>query len=520
MRLAVALLSLAVGMLACAAASQTLRIAVSVETTSIDPHFHSTTPNAQIARHIFDPLVALDERQQIQPGLAMSWRMVEPTRWVIALRPGVAFHDGQPFGAEDVVVSLRRAVAVEGSPGGYGSYLRAISAVTALDPLTVEIRTAVPHPSLPWDLTAVGIVPRAADGARTDAFNSGKLAIGTGPFRFAGWRKGEVLELDGNGRWWGGAVPWRNVVVRPIANDAARVASLVSGDVDLIEAVPTPLLADLGRRPGIHLAQAVTSRVIFIGLDSAREPTPFVTDAQGRPLAPNPLRDPRVRRAISLAIDRQAIADRIMEGAAVPAAQLLPEGYVGTSRRLAPDRYDPDGARRLLAAAGHPGGFTITLHGPTNRYPNDEKVLVAVAGMLQRVGITVRAVNLSTTVFKSRAAKREFSAFLDGWSTETGDSGLALRALLATADPKTGWGGFNRSGYSNRAFDDALAVALTAIDDGARADGLARAIEVAMDDAAMLPLYFQRAAWATGKGVVYAPRADEYTLAISARPAR
>ncbi|MGE0714436.1 MAG: ABC transporter substrate-binding protein [Alphaproteobacteria bacterium] len=505
---------------ASAAAAATLRVGVAVETSSLDPHWHSTSPNAQMVRHIYDPLVAQDAQQRLLPGLALSWRMAEPTRWVLTLRPGVRFHDGQAFGAEDVVVSLQRAVAVEGSPGGYGSYLRAIVEARAIDATTVEIRTAGPYPSLPWDLTAIGIVSRRAANARSDAFNDGTLAVGTGPFRLAGWKRAESLDLRRNDDWWSERPAWTAVAIRPVPEDAARVAALLADDVDLIEGVPTSALGELKRRTDIRLAQAITSRVLFLCLDSARDPTPFVTDAEGRPLVPNPLRDPRVRRAISFAIDRTALSERIMEGAATPAAQLLPSSYVGTSQRLVPDRYDPEAARRLLAEAGVPGGFTVTLHGPNGRYLNDDKVVVAIAGMLQRIGIVVRVASLPGSVFKTRAAKREFSLFMDGWSTETGDAGLAMRALIATADRRTGWGGNNRSGYSNPAFDAALAAALTVGEDAPRAAALARAIEVAMDDAGLLPLYFQAATWASRAAITYEARSDEYTLAASARPAR
>lgn len=501
------------------AAAQRLRVGVSVEHSSLDPHFHSTLPNAQIARHIFDPLVAQDAGQRLVPGLALSWTMAEPTRWVFQLRPDVRFHDGRAFEAEDAVVSLRRAVAVEGSPGGYGTYLRAIASTRAIDATTLEIRTREPAPTLPWDLTAVGMVQRTAIEAKTEAFNLGTAAVGTGPFRVVSWRKGEGLELARNSGWWGGAAPWERVSIRPIANEAARVAALLAGDVDLIDAVPSTALADLRRRDDVRVADAVTSRVLFLALDSRRDPSPFVTDAEGRALSPNPLRDPRVRRAISLAVDRPGIAERIMEGAAVPAAQLLPPSYPGTSQRLRPDRHDPEAARRLLAEAGYEKGFHLVLHGPNGRYLNDDRVTVAIAGMLQRIGIRAQVSSLPANVFKARAAKQEFSLFMDGWSTETGDAALALRGLLATPDAATGWGGYNRAAYSNPAFDRALRAALEIGDDGARSRALGAATEIAMEDAGMVPLYFQRASWATRKAFRYEPRADEFTLAASTRPA-
>jgi peptide/nickel transport system substrate-binding protein len=197
------------------ALAQRLRVGVSVEHSALDPHFHSTSPNAQIARHIFDPLVAQDAGQRCAGPRPVLDHGREPTRWVLKLRPDVRFHDGKPFEAEDAVVSLRRAVSVEGSPGGYGTYLRAIAGTRAIDATTLEIRTHGHAPTLPWDLTAVTMVQRSAIEAKSEAFNSGTAAVGTGPFRFVAWRKGDALELARNSAWWGGPVAWERVTIRP-----------------------------------------------------------------------------------------------------------------------------------------------------------------------------------------------------------------------------------------------------------------------------------------------------------------
>lgn len=505
-----------------AAAQETLRIGVAVETSSMDPHLAASINNAQTLRHVFDPLIAQDAAQRPVAGLALSWGMDadDPRRWVIRLRPGVRFHDGQPFGAEDVVVSLRRAMDPPGGVGGYGSYLRQVTGFAVRDEHTLELRTAEPHPALPFDLTAPMIVSRRAATAPAEAFNSGEHAAGTGPFRFVAWRRGVALELERNPAWWGDAPAWRRVQIMPRQLDGARVAELLAAEVDLIDLVPTAAVETIRRRADLALAETVSSRLVFLALDAMRGTTPFFTDAAGRPLEPNPLRDPRVRLALSLALDRPALVAQVMGGMAVPAGQLLPEGMAGTSPDLPPEPHDLAEARRLLRAAGVPEGARLVLHGPNDRYLNDEKVLVAVAAMLRRAGIAAEPVVAPFSVFRARQRRMEASATLGAWGTETGDASLALRALLGAPGRATGWGQVNFMGYANEAFEAALSEGLRQTAEPARAAALARAMEIGIRDRALLPLYFQKASWATRRGVTYHPRADEYTLAVSATSSR
>ncbi|WP_372621834.1 ABC transporter substrate-binding protein [Falsiroseomonas sp.] len=505
-----------------AAPAELLRIGVAVETSGIDPHLSASQPNAQALRHVFEPLVAMDAAQRPVPGLAVSWELdrVDPRRWVFRLRPGVRFHDGQPFGAEDVAASLRRAMDPPGGVGGYASYLRQVVGFTVLDEHTLELRTAAPHPALPFDLTAPMIVSRHAAAAPPDAFSSGQRAAGTGPYRFAGWRRGTELLFERNPAWWGEKPAWARVQMLPRSQDGARVAALLAGEVDLIDQVPTTALETIRGRPDLRLSQAVTSRLIFLALDAMRPVTPFMTDSAGRPLQPNPLRDPLVRRALSLALDRGAIVSQVMGGMALPAGQLLPPGMIGTDPSLLPDPHDPAEARRLLRQAGVPEGARLVLHGPNDRYLNDEKVLVAVAGMLRRVGLAAEPVVAPFSVFRARQRRHDASMTLNSWGTETGDASLALRALLGAPGRPTGWGQVNFLGYANEAFESALATAMREADEPARLAALARATGIAMADRGVLPLYFQHAVWASNRGVDYRPRRDEYTLAISAHPAR
>ena len=235
----------------------------------------------------------------------------------------------------------------------------------------------------------------------------------------------------------------------------------------------------------------------------------------------NPLRDPRVRKAISKMIDREAIVSRIMEGQAQPAGQLLPDGYFGTSKKLKPDKYDPEGAKKLLAEAGYPNGFGLTLHTPNNRYINDEKVAQAIAAFMTRNGIPTKVEAMPSGVFFSRGSKLEFSFLLAGWGAETGEASSPLRSLLATFDPKQGMGASNRGRFSDAGLDALIHTALGTIDDTKRGLMLAAACEKAIgEQMGIIPVHYEVSTWATRKGITYKARSDQYTLAHEVRPVK
>ena len=516
----VALLAATVFLWGISASAQDLSIGLAAESSSLDPQFYATVSNESLAQHFFDPLIRQDEHQRLLPGLAESWRAVDATTWEFRLRPGVTFHDGSDFTAEDVAATIRRAPRVTSNPGSFAIYARAIKEIEILDPLTIRFHTATPYPLLPNDLSALEIISRRFESATTEDFNSGRAMIGTGPFRFTGWRPGESVSMERNDGYWGAKPAWAHVTLKPISNDSARVAALLSGGVDVIEGVPTSILASLRQRPDVALAQAVTNRLIYLQIDVAREHSPFVTDRAGRPLDRNPLQDRRVRLAISKAINRPAIVEHVMEGAAEPAGQLLPAGYFGVSPRLSPEAFDPEGARRLLAEAGYPDGFGITVHGPNDRFLNDERILQAIGQMLARVGIDAKVEALPSSIYFPRAAKSEFSLFLVSWSSETGEPSGPLRGILATRDPSRGWGASNRGGYSSPPLDAALGEALGTIDEPRREQLLQRATETAIGDLAIVPIQFQVAIWGMRPGLGYVPRSDGFTLAqaVSEKP--
>ena len=496
-----------------------LSVALGADVTSIDPHFHNLTPNNNVCNHIFDTLVGKDAKGRLEPALAESWRAIDDHTWEFRLRKGVKFHDGSDFTAADVVFSLDRVPTVPNSPSPFTTYSKQITEKIIVDPYTVRFRTAAPYPLMANDMSTIMIVSsRAAKGASSEDFNSGKAAVGTGPFRFVRWQKGDRIELARNERYWGPKVPWDRVTFRIITSDPTRVASLLAGEVRAIENVPTSDLARVAKSADLSLYRIVSHRVMYLHLDSARDKSPFVTDKAGKPLDRNPLKDVRVRRAMSKAINRQALVDRVMEGAARATGQLMPEGMFGYTPALKPEAYDPDGARKLLAEAGYPDGFGLTIHGPNNRYVNDDQVAQAIAQMLTRVGIVTRVESMPSAVYFTRANKLEFSLMLVGWGSDTAEASSPLKALLATYNNDKGMGQANRGRYSNSKMDALLDQALATVDDGRREKLLQQATELAMSDVGIITLYHQENLWATRKGVAYTPRADERTFAHQFRP--
>jgi peptide/nickel transport system substrate-binding protein len=496
-------------------------IGLATPITSLDPHFHNLTPNNGLGKHVFENLVVSDEFQNLKPGLAESWKALDTTTWEFKLRKGVKWHDGTPFTADDVIATFKRVPAVPNSPASFALFVKPVIDIRAADAHTLIMKTAAAHPLLPRDMTSVQIIPKSLAEAKTEDFNSGKAMIGTGPYKFVEYKPGDRVVLARNEAYWGAKPAWPKVQFRMITNGAARVAALLAGDVQMIENVPTSDIERIKSNPQLTVKSAVSTRVIYLHMDSGRDKnSPFVRTKAGQPMEANPLRDARVRRAISMAINRDVIVDRVMEKQAVAAGQMLAETFFGTSKKLPPEKFNPEGARKLLTEAGYPEGFQITLHAPNNRYVNDEKIAQAVAQYLTRIGIDTKLDTMPSNVFFSRGSKLEFSFLLAGWGSETGDTSSPLRALVGTFDPAQGLGSANRGRYSNEGLDAMITTAMTTIDDTKRGLLLAAASEKAMAEQAIVPLHYEVSVWATRKNLNYIARADQYTLAHELRPAK
>ena len=511
-------------MLASGVQAQTLTIGLGTEPTSIDPHFHNLGPNNQIAQHFFSRLLEQDEKQNLSPGLAESWKPINDLTWEFKLRKGVKFHDGSTFDADDVAFSFHRAGNHPNARSSFGLYTKG-KTIKIIDPYTIHISTEKPYPLMAVDVSNIHVVSANEKDKWEGEYNNGNSAHGTGPYKVVRWVKGEVLEMERYDGYHGTKPHWKKIIVKPIKSAPSRLAALLAGDVDFIDQVPTVDIARLKKEPKVQLSQGVSNRIIYLHMDQYRDNPQYVKTHDGKAVSKNPMKDVRVRKALSMAINRDAIVERVMEGVAIKAGQLLPEGFFGRSTKLTVDKYDPEGAKKLLAEAGYPNGFQVTLHGPNNRYINDAKIVEAIAQMLSRIGVKTTPDTMPKSVFFKRGKNKgpekpaEFNFLLVGWGSGTGEPSSPLRSLLGTYNKPKGWGSSNRGLHSNPMMDKVLDEALATVDDTKRAALLAKATEIGVgEDMGIIPLHYQVNTWAAKKGLSYKARTDERTVGYDVAP--
>ena len=515
------LLAAATSAIALSAAAQELVIGRANEPQSIDPQFSRTGNNQMTSLHIFDRLILTDANVRPMPGLAVEWEAEDDTTWLVRLREGVTFHDGSPFTAADVVYSLERAPDVPNSPASFAGSVANLASSEIVNDHTIRFTTTTPDPLFIQNIGTVYIVSQAAaEGAANEDFNSGQAAIGTGPYEFVSWSPGDRLQLIRNDAYWGDSPAFETVTMRFIANDAARVAALLSDAVDLIDLVPPADLPNLRENPDISVYDTPTVRLIYLALNQA-EDAPGLTDTAGNPMDVNPLQDARVRRAISMMIDRQAIIDRLFYGAGEAASQIVPTGVFGYNPDIPVAPFDPEGAQALLAEAGYPDGFGITIYGSNDRFSQDGELTQVLGQFLARGGLTVNGVEtLPYAVYAQEAGNNAYGAFLFSYGNSTGEASRGLLSAIHSRDEEANLGSLNRFSYANPAFDAAVVAAAQIFDDEAREAALAASQMIPFgEDTALVPLYFQALSWASRADVEYEPRRDERTLAMGARPA-
>ena len=509
--------ALALAVVPLVGAAQNLNIGLGAEPSSLDPHYHNLSPNNMLARQVFEALVGQDVNQKPRPGLAESWRTVDPLTWEFKLRRNVKFFDDTEFTADDVLATIKRLPNVPRSPSNFSPFIAGME-FEKVDSHTLRVKTKSPAPLVPINLSGFAIVSKkCAETMSTEDFNALRCQGGTGPYKYSEFKPADRVVLARNNNYWGTKPAWELVTQRFITSAPSPVAALLAGDVQVIDAVSPTDIPRLKGDAKIEISETLSNRVIYFHMDQFRENSPFITAKNGSPIK-NPLLDKRVRQALSMAINRQAIVERLMDGAAVPAEQVLPKTFFGTSQKLQPTAFDLAGARRLLAEAGHANGFKMKMHGPNGRYTNDTKIIEAVAQMFTRLGIDTEIETLPSGNFFTRASTGanglpEFSFMLLGWGATTGEAASPLRSLMGTFDKSKGSGSANRGRYSNPALDAKLTEAFATVDDVKRAAILAEASEIAFTDFAIIPSHYQTNVWASLKGIKVEARADEYTLA-------
>jgi peptide/nickel transport system substrate-binding protein len=506
------------------ALAQTLTIGVRGGPDSIDPHFTATGTHAEALKHVFDTLVWSGDGLELEPRLAESWKPINETTWEFKLRKGVKFHDGSEMTAEDVKFSIERIPTVAG-PNPTTIYVRRVKETKVVDPHTLHVITDGAAPTLPNDFIRLFVVSAKAAAGLTkesanEAFNSGKAAIGTGPYKYVSWQPKGDLVLERFDGYWGPKEPWARHVRKEIPNDAARVAQLKAGQLDLITRVPATDVATLKRDPKLTVSVIDTVYVFNMEMDM-REKAPTVTAKDGSALPKNPFLDLRVREAIDLAIDRKALAEIAMEGLGKETSQLVTPSIFGYNKALPARVYDPKKAKELLTAAGYPNGFKMQFSFTKDRLPGDTQVGTSIAQMLAGIGIEATPNAQPAAVFFPARTRGEFSASMSGWGTLTGEAHYTLSSLAHSNDKDKKMGAFNVLGYKNEEMDKLLQAAATEMDEAKRRKFLEDANALVLKDRQRLPIVAVGSAWAMQKAkVTIVPRVDEDTLAMNIKPVK
>lgn len=507
-------------------AGRALTFAVASDVTSLDPHFHNTAINHATGDHIYEPLTFQDAQGQVIPNLARSFKLIDDHTWEFELHPDVTFHDGTPFDPEDVAFTVARIPQVKG-PSSYTHFIESIVGMERISATTFRLKTRTPDPFLPFNLAGAKMLSRSIHkDAQTTDFNNGKLAVGTGAFRFVSYARGDRLILKRNDAWWGNrtpatALPWTDVTIRVINSDASRMAALLAGEVDLADRVPPDDLGAIRTNAALSLFSIRGHQVAYLFPDSSRDgPLPLTVDKKtGQPLATNPLRDRRVREAISLAINRRAISETIMNGGSFPADQMVAPGAIGRDDSLPELGFDAAKARALLAEAGYPDGWRWTIVAPNGLFSGDAKIAQAIAQMLTRVGIETRLDTMVNAMFIPKINAREHPMFMMSYLSST--SVTVLRSVWVTKGTGPGNGVANRMHYTNPALDQVFLSAVTRMDDGLRAKELAAAMRLGIQDLATIPVVFAGYNWAARRDrVTIEPNVLGFTQAMLMRPAK
>ena len=494
------------------ASAQTVRIANQGDALSMDPHSLNETLQLSVTGNVYEPLVGRNKDLSLTPMLATSWKQTSPTVWRFELRKGVQFHDGTPFTADDVVFSLART-QVEGSD--MKSYTNDFKEVRKIDSHTVEIETKTPFPILPDVLSLVYIMSKKwcetnqatvpVDRRKGVENTASFKANGTGPFRVRERQPNVRTVFTRNGSYWGkieGNVT--EVVFTPIGNDATRVAALLSGEVDVMEPVP---VQDIDRVNSSANTRAVTGpelRTIFLGMDQKRDELLY-SNVKGK----NPFKDKRVRQAFYQAIDIKGIKKTVMRGASNPSAQLVGPGINGFQPEMKRLPYDVEAAKKLMAEAGYPNGFEVSMNCPNDRYVNDGRICQTVAANLSRINVKINLQAETKGTYFPKVLRRDTSFYMLGWTPATYDAHNAMNAIMRCVDDK-GAGQFNLGAYCNPKVDELTLKVQAETDKDKRNAYIKEAFDLHAADVGHIPLHQQALAWGVNKKVKLVQLADNF----------
>ena len=497
------------------ASAETLTIGFADPVSSADPQLNNHAGDRSLALHFWDSIINSRDGGKLEPALASSWKALDDTTWEFKLRNDVKWQDGTPFTADDIVYSFQRAKSVPGTVASYTGALRTIESTTAKDPHTVIIKTIAPNPMLPLDIASIYIVSKhIGEKSKTEDYNAGRAMIGTGPYKFESYAPGDRTVFERSPTYYGPKPLWDKVVYRFINNGAARTAALLSGDVDVIDKVAVTDVEKLKKTPSVSVFTYPGLRVLLLQPSFRPGPNEFITDNAGKPLDKNPLLDVRVREALSMAINRKAIADRVLQGTVTVANQWMPAKTFGYNPDIKEIAFNVEQAKKLLAEAGYPQGFQVTIHVPGDRYPQAPETVQAVAQFWTRIGVKTRVEVVPWAVYSGRAPKNDYAVSVIAWGNGTGEAGYGLLQTLASHDAKRGRGANNWGRYGNEAVDKALDAATVEFDAKRREAIFRHAVKLVTDDVGNIPIFHYQNIWAAKKGLKVVPLLSDRTTAM------
>lgn len=497
------------------AMARDLRVAMPIEATSIDPAAMIQPYNGSVSLHLYDGLIRRKPDMTLEPGLATSWRSLDDTTWEFRLRKGVKWHDGSDFSASDVIATIDRIRALD-VPVSFRLYTSTIATMTAVDPLTLRIKTQAADPLLPGKLSFLFITPAKVKAAPSADFNNGTAAIGTGPYRFTEYLPGQRIVFSKFAGYWGEPAQFDRIIFNTMPNEAARVAALLANNVDLVVDASPDSVAQLKANRDIHVSVGPQDRIISMFFNFG-DTTKYVTGADGKPLPSNPFKDIRVRKAFSKAVDRDAIISRVLDGLGQKDGQIFPTGYAGASATLKPDTYNLQEARELMKQAGYPSGFGLTMQCTSGRFMRDKEVCEAIAAMLAQIGVKVTVQAVPFAVHTKMRLSRELNFFMYSGGTGWGEILSTFIAVAPTPNPAARLGSANSNNYSNAEVDRLLIQATKTVDDKARWAAQAKAMEIYVrDDVAAMPLFRQSSIAAMRSWLRYQTREDGMFNALHA----
>jgi peptide/nickel transport system substrate-binding protein len=499
-----ATLCTALVMVADAADARAIKWARSGDALTLDPHAQNEGPTHNLLHLVYEPLILRDRTGKLLPTLATSWQIREddPTIWEFKLREGVKFHNGNTFNADDVVFSLERALQPSSDMKGLLTFIDKVSKV---DDSTVHIKTKGPNPLVPNYLTNLYMMDKQwAEANNTITVQDYKAKVdnysvrnanGTGAYMLVSREQDVKTVLKRNDGYWGKSeVPLgiSEITYLTIKSDATRVAALISGEIDFVQDVPVQDIDRLEKNASLKVTLGPENRTIFLGMDVA-SPELKTSNVKGK----NPFADKRVRQAVNMSIDREAIKRAVMRGQSVPAGVIAPPFVNGYTKELDTlPKIDLDKAKALLKDAGYPDGFQVTLHCPNDRYINDEGICQAATAMLAKIGIKVNLVAQPKgphfTLIQKQPPETEF--YLLGWGVPTYDSHYIFSFLYHTRAGKDG--GWNATRYSNPELDKKIQSLTSEVNAAKRNATIADVWKTLSEETLYIALHHQTLAYA------------------------